>query len=255
MTKYALKIKPESSKNFRLLVVMIGTLLLGVLYIALTSSALLAFPFQISDNVLALKEIGDYILVGMWFLSAIFANVTIYRNLRKKGPAERKPIRLILAFFNNAILTATLTPLVTLNERATSEGVQHVVRNTYIFYAVAVAFLIVSLSLTLFYIQGKIQESNWWVFVVSVPYIIISWVLQRGYTSLHEWTQANDFSYNSVAAMLQAAQKPVFLLNDMWFQFLAFTILNAIFLLGVILLETFWQKTANWRQGPAREEA
>ncbi|WP_088841022.1 hypothetical protein [Listeria sp. ILCC797] len=247
------KRKSKIRERYRYLFVILIMLLIGILFIVSVSSVMLSISLSMSDNVFSLQALGDWIISIAWLLSAALTIWTIYRNIKKRA-LDRKTIPLILAFFNLAILISSLIPLFILNERATVEGVEKVMLNTEIFYYTSVGCLLLTFACTIYMLRKQISErSNWYVFMTSIPYLMIGWVIQRGYTAFHDFQQAGN--YQDTAAMLTDVSQYPFILNKTWFTFLALVLFNFILILGVNLLEFIWHQTEAYRKGRSRKKA
>src|SRR5699024_3542099 len=121
----------------------------------------------------------------------------------KKISADIPPLFTILLIFNNAIFISSLIPWLVYGESVSEAGVKAVVSNIYIFYYVSIWLLVAGLIITIYLIRKKIKKSNWWIFIASIPYIIIGWIIQREYVGFNEFVNAHNLTYQNVANMLR----------------------------------------------------
>lgn len=231
--------------SLKMMIISFLSLLLIILFIATVSTLLLSLPSETSDNILQLEKSGDYVVIGSWLIVAIFTYVVIHWSIKKKT-IQRRPIITILVFFNAAILLSTLIPLLIINKENTTEGVQSVLINTNLFLVVTAILLLISMILTLLLLKERLYKNNWWAFLITVPYIVAAWVIQSGFTNMHELTEHNKVK--DIVFHLQEAQENPYLLNDTWIYFLSMIIVTFILILGVMLFESFWKKTNSWRR-------
>lgn len=188
-------------------------------------------------------------VIILWSLSVIVTNGYLLYALLKKKLAYIPSLFTILMVFNNVIFVSSLIPWFVYGKAVSESGVKAVISNIYIFYFSSIGLLIIGLVLTLILIKKSIEKSNWWVFIASIPYIIIGWIIQREYIGFNQFVNAHNFSYKNVANMLSDVDGDMLLLNPTWYKFISIPVIILILMMGMSAVEFIWKKTSSWREG------
>lgn len=196
---------------------------------------------------------------GMWAVAAcigavIFINAYVF-YVFKVRKEKINPVLKIILVFSNAVFLSSLAPLFVQGADKDAAGVKAVVTNVYIFYGIAIGLIILGFLLTIYWMRESIQKSNWWVFIASLPYIFVGWMIQKDFISFHHFVNMEDFTNQNVANMIKDVHSDMSLLNPSWYKFLSILIICLVFMLGMIAVETTWKKTSGWRKKGKTAEA
>lgn len=187
-------------------------------------------------------------VIVLWSLSVVVTNGYLLYAWIKKKLDNTPSLFTALLIFNNVIFISSLIPWFVYGKTVSEAGVKAVVSNIYIFYYTSIGLLVIGFVLTLFFTKKSIQKSNWWVFVASIPYIIIGWIIRSEFEGFKQFVNAHNFSYKNVANMLKDVDGDLLLLNPTWYKFLSIPVIVLILMMGMIACEFIWKKTSRWRE-------
>lgn len=225
---------------------MIATALVFIIIVAFAASSAL---------FMANKGVNEIWAIIFCFASIILTNIYLFYMLKKRKKENITAFAAIVGVFNNVIFISSLVPLFIQGVKQDAAGVKAVVTNIYIFYGVAIGLVVLGFLLTLFLIKEQINQSNWWVFAASLPYIFIGWIIQRDFNAFHNFVNMDDFTNNNVANMIRDVDADMLLLNPSWYKFLSVIIIVLVLMIGMIASEVIWKKTSGWRKKGKKEEA
>lgn len=234
------KFKRLISITFSVLV----TWLIPTFCIAMIGLMLQQVGFHVGSNPLKPHSVYDAIMLICWIISPIIAVLSWFYT------RKHSTFNIINSFFTYpaALFLMTLIPLFVDPEGRTPNSVRLAVNNTKVFYLAYYAVLVIAFILNLSISRSALKKSNWWLFIVAVPYLLTGiWV----YGSQQKFVQMLDlkyFSFASLAAMLKTMHfSDVRLMNPCWYQTIALVTVSTLIILGVNFGEIVWEKTKKWR--------
>lgn len=214
-----------------------------VLFLGIVSASALSFKGEISHNIFNLKTSGDILIIGLVAISLIFTNVYLIFLKDKKAVENIKPIALILSVFNNELMIISIIPLFVLGKSASVSNVKAVIGNTTNFYFATMIVMTGGILYLVHLLKSYLAKNNWWIFLIALPHIMISWILKSDYTNFSSLIHSNNFTYEKVSDMLVNYKLDLLLFNVSWFKCIAIIILILILMIGLIIYEITWKKT------------
>lgn len=243
-----IKIDKRKVKAVRNQVFAIGIVTVTIgLFISLVSVGAMTFSAKISDNVLQLKTIGDWLIVSLLIASIVFTNVYLFFAFKNRKRYLVNPLGIIACIFQNELFLLSIIPLVVLGHKTNAENVQKVVWNTKLFYVSSVFILVLGIILLIVLLREYLKKSNWWIFLILIPHMMIGWVLKADHQGFILFIHSSDFSYQKVSKMFIDTHIGLLSINPSWFKCLAGMILILILVIGLIIYEFLWKKTKSWR--------
>ncbi|EPM6858989.1 hypothetical protein ACTPGW_002615 [Enterococcus faecalis] len=218
-----------------------------VLFVALVTASAMSFNGEISKNPFLFHTLSDGLLVFFLALSVVTTNYLLIKSMNKKNTKDKAPIKQILYVFNDVLALSSIIPLFALNNKVNASGVENVVKNTYTFYYATLLFMVIGVCITVFLIRDYLKKSNWWFFIISIPYVIVGWFIQEDFSSFKLLVESSEFSYGKMASALDKVDLDLVMLNPTFFDFLAGIIVVLILVIGLIIYEKVWSKTKRWR--------
>lgn len=155
-----------------------------------------------------------------------------------------------------SVFVVTLIPLLIINpSKTTAKAVGLMVMNTKVFFIAFYIALIVGFIANLYLSRELLKKSNWWLFIVALPYMITSFMVINSQRAFISFTQYSDFSYKNVSRMLTAIQQTdIRYMNPFWYESIGLVILSMLVIEGVCVGAFVWQKTEGWRKKEKTEE-
>lgn len=200
---------------------------------------------KVSEDPFKMHTIFDIAMIGCWISSPIIAIILWYQSI--KGNISKN----INTFFIYPVITSliSLIPICINPNIKTPNAINIAVENTKIFFYVSYVALVLAFSINLFLSRQVFKKSNWWLFIVALPYLFTGILLYKAQQVFYRFIKLDDFSYKNVSNMLNHMQyADVRLINPIWYQIIALTTVATVVLIGVNLSEIIWKKTKNWRQ-------
>lgn len=189
------------------------------------------------------------VIVLLLFVTSSSATFINLFKMRKNGPLSKNPSIIILSLYNASLVLSSLVPLGVINKGINSKAVHTVVKNTYIFYGVLCLTNLIALITTIYLLRKNVEKNNWWLFVLSVPYIVTGWSVVQDFTAFRNLVSKKDFEYSKVAEMLKEFEgMDVLLLNHNWYKIISISIVAFVLMIGVEIIEKTWKKTTKFRQ-------
>lgn len=128
------------------------------LFISLVSVGAMTFSAKISDNVLQLKTIGDWLIVSLLITSIVFTNVYLVFAYKNRKRYLVNPLSIIACIFQNELFLLSIIPLVVLGHKTNAENVQKVVWNTKLFYVSSVFILVLGIILLIVLLREYLKK-------------------------------------------------------------------------------------------------
>lgn len=243
------KFKKEFSKFLSLILTWIfpTTVIIGeTILLQSIQKQITANPFDFSKI-----KIGNIVLLALWFGSPVLT--FFFWKFTKLHFA--KEINGIFTYTISVFLI-TLIPLFIINpSKTTTQVVSSAVMNTKVFFIAFYIALIVGFIANLYVSQELLKKSNWWLFIIALPYMITSFLVINSQRAFISFTQYSDFSYKNVSRMLTIVkQTDVRYMNPLWYESISLVIVSMLVVEGVYIGALIWQKTERWRQTGRSEE-
>lgn len=243
------KFKKEFSMFLSLILTWVfpTTVIIGeTIFLQSIQKQITANPFDFSKI-----KIGNIVLLALWFGSPVLT--FFFWKFTKLHFA--KEINGIFTYTISVFLI-TLIPLFIINpSKTTTQVVSSVVMNTKVFFIAFYIALIVGFITNLYVSQELLKKSNWWLFIIALPYMITSFLVINSQRAFISFTQYSDFSYKNVSRMLTIVkQTDVRYMNPLWYESISLVIVSMLVVEGVYIGALIWQKTERWRQTGRPEE-
>lgn len=216
-----------------------------VLFFGLASASALSFKGGISHNIFSFKTSGDVLIVALVALSLMLTNAYLFFFKDKQAVKRLKPLLLILSIFNNELMIVSVIPLFVLGKTVSASTVKEVIGNTTNFYLATLVVMAGGISCLVYLLRTYLAKSNWWLFLIALPHIMIGWFLTADYTNFSALIQSDSFSYDKVSKMLVNYKLDLLLFNVSWFKCIAIIILILILMIGLMIYEIIWKKNRN----------
>ena len=188
---------------------------------------------------------GNLITLALWFGSPI---VTFLFWWFTKSSGQRY----INSFFvyTISIFIPTLIPLaVTKPAKTTTKNIAFAVFDTKVFFITLYVTLVIGFIVNIYLVRNLLKKSNWWLFIISLPYMFTSFLAISYHRAFLNLTQYSDFSYRNLSKMFTSfKQVDIRYMNSLWYQVIAFVVVSMIFLEGVNIGAFAWKKTKKWRK-------
>ncbi|HIB1899790.1 TPA: hypothetical protein ACWWDF_002411 [Enterococcus faecium] len=197
-----------------------------------------------------IKNIGSSqnVIVLLLFVASSGATLINVFKMRKNGLLSKNPFIAILSLYNASLVISSLVPLAVINIGISSNAVRTVVKNTYMFYGVLGITSSMTLIITIYLLRKNIEKNNWWLFILSVPYVVTGWGVVQDFTAFRNLVSKKDFDYSKVAEMLKRFEgMDVLLLNHNWYKIISISIVAFVLMIGVEIIEKTWKKTSKFR--------
>lgn len=220
-----------------------------LVFVALGYEALGA---KVSNDPTKLKNIYDLILLFSWVGSPIIASLAwiLLKN-------ETEMYRRVTSFFVYPVTLffVSLIPLVIRDNKGTSVSiVKDTVVNTKVYFVALYVALFVGFILHLYLTRATLKKSNWWLFIVALPYLLTSMYAYHYQLGFIHFLNLKGFSYKTVSGMLKKVHfADVRVMNPMWFSGISLLIAGGILILGVLIGAFIWKKTEKWRRKNAKK--
>lgn len=176
-----------------------------------------------------LNNFADWVLVIAWILSG--ALPLMWLLVKRTYHAWLT----LIAVFGVTMFASSIWPLFYQPGKVTAATVKAMIQHTTITIYIAVACLVVGLIVTLILTRQSIQKSNWWVFIVILPYTFMSWFTYVTWQGFKSFTTAKNFDPNEVSRTLVAMNGKVNLINSIQFNLIAIAIIALTVFVGGIL--------------------
>lgn len=222
----------------------LATWLIPTFCIVLVGLILQQVGLHIGSNPLKVHSMYDVILIVCWIGSPIIV-IGIWLYTKKLSQ-----FKLINSFFIYpvALFITSIIPMLIDPTSKTPSSVRLAVNNTKLFFIVYYMVLVIAFIFNLVISRSAIKKSNWWLFIVALPYLITGiWIygLQQKFMQL---INLRYFSYASLSAMLKNMHfSDVRLMNPGWYQTISLITISTLIILGVNFSEIIWKKTKKWR--------
>lgn len=230
---------------------MLLTWLVPVVLVLLLGFGLSSLLQNISSNPLNIKNIYDGIFLTCWFGSPIIC--LIFWILTRQSESYNN----ISSFFVYpiALLIVSVIPLfIKYPFVRNTSSVKAVLANTKLYFIVFAVLLVIGWLVNLYLTKSALKKSNWWLFIVTLPYLLTSFLIYRRYVEVDGFFKLKHFKYETVAAMLRQLKIPdLRVMNPLWYETIALIILSLIILIGVVTGEIIWKKTKTWRKKAKKE--
>lgn len=198
---------------------------------------------DVSTNPFTLSTTSDLIMIGLFLISGVgsFILLYIFRNTKYNNWT---------AFFvyPGVVFISSLVPLLVHYKKINSNVVKQLFDNTNIFTWTMAVLLLVGWLVTAYLSRDLTKKTNWWLFISVIPYALTGFALKNNYQSVRELAGYSDFSYQTVAEMINGSKGDIRLVNPMWFNSIGITIGAFIIILGGITFGIVWIKTKEWRK-------
>lgn len=176
-----------------------------------------------------LNRFADWVLVIAWLLSGTLPMMWLLVNRTYHAWLT------LVAVFGVTMFASSLWPVSYQPGRVTAATVKTMIQHTTITIDIAVACLVVGLIVTLILTRRSIQKSNWWVFIVILPYTFMSWFIYVTWQGFKTFTTAKNFDPTEVSRTLAAMNGKVNLINSIQFNLIAIAIIALTVFVGGIL--------------------
>ena len=206
---------------------------------------LLISPLQktVNNRLFTQLTIGNFLVIILWFMGAPLS----YLCWR----ASKKLPFLSFWVYPTALFLVSLIPLLVQQPNSYSlKAVNSAIINTKIYFVAFYIALIIGYIVNLAITKANLKKSNWWLFVVAIPYLLTIFTIYAHQKSFFKFLHFDDFSVKNVSMMLKHVHfLDVRLMNPLWFETIALIIVSMMILEGVTFGAIIWQKTKKWRKG------
>lgn len=219
--------------------------LMGILAI-LTSGKLAT-----SANMFPPSSGGDWLFLTLWLISGLVPMGYLGLQIIKPSKlyVQKNNFWRFIAILMLTIFLLTVIPAVFNGQGKTAAAVAKTVTTTKAFCIGAYVISALGFGTTLIVTRKQLQKSNWWLLIIALPYMLLSWMAQRQQAALNQMLSVKGFSNASVAEMLQHMKHgQAALINQMWHTLITCLCAATLISMGVIVGEILWKKTKKWRQ-------
>ncbi|HHJ3433273.1 TPA: hypothetical protein ACQJHO_000843 [Enterococcus faecium] len=235
--------KKKLKRNFKFFSSILVSILPFILFIILTFSIITLLASNVSPDIFELKTFSDLFILFMWGASGVFPLISFLAFRKRK---KYSPLNIILSTFSITLFILTLIPLFTPSS-ITERSLEGVIKTTYIFHISSMIGLTISFFISIYLTRKTLSKTNWWAFAVSIPYVLLGWIVQKDFTNFNNLVNLPEFSYKTLSQLLKDIHGSTFLINELWFKMIATLIFILIIKLGLIIVEKIWNKTTSWR--------
>lgn len=217
-----------------------------VLFIS-TFATLIYYAGEVDLRIRLIGTVENLVILLLFVIGMFFDYFLIFR-LAKKKQFNNKAIITILSLFDCVIINTSIIPLFVINQGIEAKAIANVVKNTYIFYIVLSLLGLIGIVVTIYLLRKRILNNNWWLFFISIPYIVSGWSFKQDFKLFTSLVTSSDFDYNQISEMLNSMKSVnVLLINQDWYKCISFVLVITILMAGVILIEAVWKKTEKLR--------
>lgn len=199
---------------------------------------------QVGSNPLKIKSFGDFFLLLLWGTSPLIAFLMWFWDKKKQKNYFKS-----FFVYPISLFVISIIPLFVNATNKSPAAVKVAVNNTNIFMNTFYIVLIVAFIVNLYISRQALKKSNWWLFIVALPYVLTEIYVYQMQRVFIEFTQMKDFSYSNVSRMLNGMKfSDIRLINPLWYQTISLIVASTLLLIGVSFSEIIWKKTKKWRE-------
>lgn len=204
---------------------------------------------DMSSNPFKLNSKSDLIFLVSWIIAGCLPFIVLVRfRIKDKTVWKGQQLFEVFSILSFVLFVGSLIPLLNYTNEISAESVQKTISDTYVYCILFGVLLFAGFVGTLVVTRRTLEKSNWWAFLVAIPYIFQSWKVQESYSELKRFQDMATFDYVKVAEMIKLMKGDLFLINDLWFETFAMILVIFICLIGVVAGGIIWKKTERWRQ-------